>query len=289
MPSKKILLVKKPEEMTRISKEVLKSSKTIGFVPTMGYLHEGHLSLVRRARKENDFVVVSIFVNPIQFGPSEDYERYPRDLERDLKLLEECEVDVVFNPSVSDMYPEGFSTFVEVKGITEVLCGAKRPGHFRGVCTVVAKLFNIVKPTRAYFGKKDYQQLKVIERMVKDLNFDVEIVGCPIVREKDGLAMSSRNVYLNPEERKSATVLYRSLKLASDLYRKGEKDPNVYRKKMEELIKSEPHVKKIDYIEIVDGETLKPVKEVKEGTLIALAVFVGNARLIDNWLVGEEI
>ena len=289
MPSKKILLVKKPEEMTRISKEVLKSSKTIGFVPTMGYLHEGHLSLVRRARKENDFVVVSIFVNPIQFGPSEDYERYPRDLERDLKLLEECEVDVVFNPSVSDMYPEGFSTFVEVNGITEVLCGAKRPGHFRGVCTVVAKLFNIVKPTRAYFGKKDYQQLKVIERMVKDLNFDVEIVGCPIVREKDGLAMSSRNVYLNPEERKSATVLYRSLKLASDLYRKGEKDPNVYRKKMEELIKSEPHVKKIDYIEIVDGETLKPVKEVKEGTLIALAVFVGNARLIDNWLVGEEI
>ena len=177
MPSKKILLVKKPEEMTRISKEVLKSSKTIGFVPTMGYLHEGHLSLVRRARKENDFVAVSIFVNPIQFGPSEDYERYPRDLERDLKLLEECEVDVVFNPSVSDMYPEGFSTFVEVKGITEVLCGAKRPGHFRGVCTVVAKLFNIVKPTRAYFGKKDYQQLKVIERMVKDLNFDVEIVG----------------------------------------------------------------------------------------------------------------
>jgi len=265
------------------------ASGCVGYVPTMGYLHDGHMSLVERARKENDIVVMSIFVNPVQFAPGEDFDRYPRDIERDKKIAQEGGVDYLFVPEVSEMYPEGYSTYVEVEGITEVLCGAKRPGHFRGVATVVTKLFNIVKPHRAYFGKKDFQQLKVIERLVKDLNFDVEVIGCPIVREKDGLAMSSRNVYLSPKERESATSLYRALKLAKELIEKGERNPETIKSKMEEFILSHPHVKAIDYIEIVDSETLKPVDEIKEGTLIALAVFVGNARLIDNWVVGERI
>jgi pantoate--beta-alanine ligase len=281
-------VVKNIKEMQSISESLRKTGKSIGFVPTMGYLHDGHMSLVERARKENDIVVMSIFVNPVQFAPGEDFERYPRDIERDKKIAREKGVDYLFVPEVSEMYPEGYSTYVEVEGITETLCGAKRPGHFRGVATVVTKLFNIIRPHRAYFGKKDFQQLKVIERLVKDLNFDIEIVGCPIVREKDGLAMSSRNVYLSPEERESALSLYRALKLAKELIEKGEKNPEVIKSKMEEFILSHPHVKAIDYIEIVDSETLKPVNEVKEGTLIALAVFVGNARLIDNWVVGEE-
>ena len=282
-------VVKSIKEMQSISESLRKTGKTIGFVPTMGYLHDGHMSLVECARRENDVVVMSIFVNPVQFAPGEDFERYPRDLERDRKIAQEKGVDYLFVPEVSEMYPPGYSTYVEVEGITEVLCGAKRPGHFRGVATVVTKLFNIVKPHRAYFGKKDFQQLKVIERLVKDLNFDVEVIGCPIVREKDGLAMSSRNVYLSPEERESATSLYRALKLAKELFEKGERDPEVIKSRMEELILSHPHVKAIDYIEIVDPETFKPVDEIKEGTLIALAVFVGNARLIDNWVVGENL
>ncbi|RUM42367.1 MAG: pantoate--beta-alanine ligase [Desulfurobacterium sp.] len=282
-------VVKSIKEMQSISESLRKTGKTIGFVPTMGYLHDGHMSLVECARRENDVVVMSIFVNPVQFAPGEDFERYPRDLERDRKIAQEKGVDYLFVPEVSEMYPPGYSTYVEVEGITEVLCGAKRPGHFRGVATVVTKLFNIVKPHRAYFGKKDFQQLKVIERLVKDLNFDVEVIGCPIVREKDGLAMSSRNVYLSPEERESATSLYRALKLAKELFEKGERDPEVIKSRMEELILSHPHVKAIDYIEIVDPETFKPVDEIKEGTLIALAVFVGNARLIDNWVVGENV
>jgi len=282
-------VVKNIKEMQSISESLRKTGKSIGFVPTMGYLHDGHMSLVERARKENDIVVMSIFVNPVQFAPGEDFERYPRDIERDKKIAREKGVDYLFVPEVSEMYPEGYSTYVEVEGITKTLCGAKRPGHFRGVATVVTKLFNIIRPHRAYFGKKDFQQLKVIERLVKDLNFDIEIVGCPIVREKDGLAMSSRNVYLSPEERESALSLYRALKLAKELIEKGEKNPEVIKSKMEEFILSHPHVKAIDYIEIVDSETLKPVNEVKEGTLIALAVFVGNARLIDNWVVGERI
>jgi len=282
-------VVKSIKEMQSISESLRKTGKTIGFVPTMGYLHDGHMSLVECARRENDVVVMSIFVNPVQFAPGEDFERYPRDLERDRKIAQEKGVDYLFVPEVSEMYPPRYSTYVEVEGITEVLCGAKRPGHFKGVATVVTKLFNIVKPHRAYFGKKDFQQLKVIERLVKDLNFDVEVIGCPIVREKDGLAMSSRNVYLSPEERESATSLYRALKLAKELFEKGERDPEVIKSRMEELILSHPHVKAVDYIEIVDPETFKPVDEVKEGTLIALAVFVGNARLIDNWVVGENV
>jgi pantoate--beta-alanine ligase len=282
-------IVKTVEEMQSISETLRKTGKTIGFVPTMGYLHEGHISLVRCARKENDVVVMSIFVNPTQFGPNEDFERYPRDLERDSRIAEKEGVNFLFVPSVSEMYPPGFATFVEVEGLTETLCGAKRPGHFRGVATIVTKLFNIVKPHRAYFGKKDFQQLKVIERLVKDLNFDVEIVGCPIVREEDGLAKSSRNVYLTEDERKSALSLFKALKLAKELFERGETNSEKIKSELEKFILSHPHVKKIDYIEIVDANTLKPVDIVKKGDLVALAVFVGNTRLIDNWVVGEEI
>jgi len=258
------------------------SGKSIGFVPTMGYFHEGHLSLMRRAREENDIVVVSIFVNPLQFGPGEDFERYPRDEERDLRLAGDVGVDYAFIPAVEDFYPEDFSTYVEVTGITDGLCGRHRPGHFRGVTTVVAKLFNVVQPTRAYFGKKDYQQLKVIERMVRDLNMPIEIVPCPTVREPDGLAMSSRNEYLSQQERESALSLYRSLKLAEQMVKSGERNPETLIRAMRDLIESQPHVRKIDYIEVVDPETLEPLEEIKGRALIALAVWVGRARLIDN-------
>ena len=258
------------------------SGKSIGFVPTMGYFHEGHLSLMRRAREENDIVIVSIFVNPLQFGPGEDFERYPRDEERDLRLAGDVGVDYVFMPGVEDFYPVDFSTYVEVEGLTEGLCGRHRPGHFRGVTTVVAKLLNVVQPARAYFGKKDYQQLRVIERMVRDLNMPVEIVPCPTVREPDGLAMSSRNEYLSPQERESALSLYRSLKLAEQMVKSGERNPPALIRAMRDLIESQPHVRKIDYIEIVDPETLEPLAEIKGKALIALAVWVGRARLIDN-------
>ncbi len=282
-------VVRSIREMQAISKSYFRVGKEVGFVPTMGYLHEGHLSLVRRARRENDIVVVSIFVNPTQFGPNEDYERYPRDEERDKRLLVKEGVDYLFIPAVSEMYPEQYSTYVEVLGLTEGLCGARRPGHFRGVATVITKLLNIVQPTRAYFGEKDYQQLQVIKRLVRDLNIPVEIVGCPIVREKNGLAMSSRNTYLSPEERESALSLYRGLKLAEELFEKGERNPEAIKDRVKGLILSHPHVKKIDYVEIVDPETLEPVEEVKEGDVIALAVFVGNTRLIDNHRFGREL
>ncbi len=262
--------------------------KSIGFVPTMGYFHEGHLSLMRCARKENEIVVVSIFVNPIQFLPGEDLNRYPRDIERDRKLAEKEGVDLLFIPDEREMYPEGFSTYVEVSGITEKLCGRSRPGHFRGVTTVLLKLFNVVKPDRAYFGKKDFQQLKVVSRMVEDLNFGIEVVGCPTVREKDGLAMSSRNTYLSEEERRSALSLYRSLILAKEMFERGERDAETIRRRISEFILSHPHTR-IDYVEVVDQETFEPVKRVREGDLIALAVFVGNTRLIDNWVVGEKL
>lgn len=209
-----MVVVQKIQEMKEIAKKLKKEGKSIGFVPTMGYLHEGHLSLVRLSKQQNDITIMSIFVNPIQFGPNEDYDRYPRDFERDKSLAEKEGVDYIFYPSVEEMYPEDFKTVVSVKKITEIMCGKSRPGHFDGVATVVLKLFNIVNPDRAYFGQKDAQQLAVIKQMVKDLNLDVEIVPCPIVREQDGLAMSSRNVYLSEEERKSATVLYRALNLA---------------------------------------------------------------------------
>ncbi|MFN3505126.1 MAG: pantoate--beta-alanine ligase [Caldimicrobium sp.] len=259
----------------------------IGFVPTMGYLHEGHLSLVRMARMRADRVVVSIFVNPLQFGQGEDYQIYPRDPERDIALLKKEKVDVLFMPEAAEMYPSSFQTYVEVVELTKGLCGAYRPGHFRGVATVVLKLFNIVKPHFAVFGEKDYQQLKVIERMVKDLNLDVEILSHPIVRNRDGLAMSSRNTYLNEEERRSALSLYQSLKLAERLILGGERKAERIKKLMKDYIEKFPYTK-VQYIEIVDPETLQGIEEIEGDVLIALAVFVGKTRLIDNKLVRLE-
>ncbi|KAF2960089.1 pantoate--beta-alanine ligase [Thermotoga sp. 38H-to] len=278
-------IIETVEEMKKFSEEMREKKKTIGFVPTMGYLHEGHLSLVRRARAENDVVVVSIFVNPTQFGPNEDYERYPRDFERDRKLLEKENVDCIFHPSVEEMYPPDFSTYVEETKLSKHLCGRSRPGHFRGVCTVVTKLFNIVKPHRAYFGQKDAQQFRVLRRMVRDLNMDVEMIECPIVREPDGLAMSSRNVYLSPEERQQALSLYQSLKIAENLYLNGERDAE---KIKEEMIKhfSRFDKVKIDYVEIVDEETLEPVEKIDRKVIVAVAAWVGSARLIDNTILG---
>ena len=256
----------------------------IGFVPTMGYFHEGHLALMRRARELADKVVVSIFVNPIQFGPQEDFAAYPRDLERDARLAEETGVDVLFVPEAEEMYPAGFQTFVEVTELSQPLCGARRPGHFRGVTTVVLKLFNIVRPHFAVFGLKDYQQYLVIRQMVRDLNLDVEIIGHPIVREEDGLAMSSRNVYLSPEERASATALYRALKLAEERIKAGEREVKPLVEELFRFILSHPHTR-IDYIEFRDPETLAPVERVNGPVLLALAVFVGRARLIDNAVI----
>ncbi len=280
-----MMVLSKPEEVQRHCETVRLQGKSIGLVPTMGYFHEGHLTLMRRAREENDFLVVSLFVNPTQFGPNEDYERYPRDFERDRKQAEKEGVDLLFAPSVEDMYPPEYATYVEVTGtLTSVLCGAKRPGHFRGVTTVVAKLFNIVKPHKAYFGEKDAQQLRVIKRMVRDLNFDVEVISVPTVRESDGLAMSSRNEYLSPEERKAALVLWRSLNLARSLVEAGERSADRIISEMRRLIESEP-LARIDYIEIVDSETLEKVDRIEGEVLVALAVFIGTTRLIDNMVI----
>ncbi len=253
----------------------------VGFVPTMGYLHQGHLSLVRRARAENKSVVVSIFVNPAQFGPDEDLDGYPRDPRRDLALLEREGADIIFMPPAAEMYPPGFDSWVEVGGLARRLEGASRPGHFRGVATVIAKLFNIVRPARAYFGQKDAQQVLVIKKMVSDLNMNLEIVTLPTVREPDGLAMSSRNSYLSPEERRQATVLYRALMLAQGLWLKGEKDAQKIRSQMAELIKREP-LAAIDYISIANAETLDELAEVSPPALVSLAVKIGKTRLIDN-------
>ncbi len=280
-------LVETVNEMKEISKRHLAEGKTIGFVPTMGYLHKGHLSLVEQARKENDIVVVSIFVNPIQFGPNEDFDRYPRDLQRDLTLLEPYNVDYVFYPSVQEMYPTEFSVYVDETKLSKYLCGASRLGHFRGVCTVVNKLFNTVRPTRAYFGQKDAQQFRILRRMVENLNMDVEMVEMPIVREEDGLAMSSRNVYLKPEERVEATRLYRSLKRAQELIKSGERDVLKIKDEIRKVL-DHPFLR-IDYVEIVSESNLEPVENLKdfEGKkiIIALAVFVGKARLIDNTII----
>jgi len=235
---------------------------------------------VRKARENNDIVVVSIFVNPTQFGPNEDYNSYPRDLDRDLELLKNLNVDYVFTPEVSDMYPEDFSTFVEETQLSKFLCGRSRPGHFRGVCTVVTKLFNIVRPTRAYFGQKDAQQFRVLRRMVRDLNMDVEMIELPIAREKDGLALSSRNTYLTPEERKEAIRLYKSLLKAKELVESGIKDTQIIKSEMKKIL--DQPLLKIDYIEIVDEKTLEPVNKVENKVIVALAVYVGKARLIDN-------
>ncbi len=256
-------------------------SGSVGLVPTMGYLHEGHLSLVRRARADNDHLIVSIFVNPTQFGPSEDYQRYPRDLRRDLRLLRREGVDVVFAPPVEEMYPEGFETYVEPGPVATPLEGAHRPGHFRGVATVVLKLFNIVQPQRAYFGQKDAQQLAVIRRLVHDLDVPVEIVGLPTNREPDGLAMSSRNAYLSPQERQAATVLYRALQLAQRLYSEGERDASVVRQRMLDMLASEP-LAQVDYVSIADPESMQEMAEVRPPALVSLAVRIGGTRLIDN-------
>ncbi len=259
----------------------------IGLVPTMGFFHEGHLALMRYARPRCDRLVVSLFVNPIQFGPQEDFREYPRDLERDAALAQKEGVDVLFTPAAEDMYPPRFQTYVEVTELSRPLCGARRPGHFRGVATVVLKLFNIVQPHLAVFGLKDYQQYLVIRQMVRDLNLPVEILGHPIVREEDGLAMSSRNVYLTPEQRQVATCLYQALKLAQKRVAEGQKEVASLRKELEEFISGHPFTK-IDYIEFRHPETLAPVEEIKAPTLLALAVFVGKARLIDNAIINPE-
>lgn len=277
-------VINKIEEMKKKSEEFKKEGQKIGFVPTMGYLHEGHLALVRKAKELSDKVVVSIFVNPLQFGPREDFKEYPRDLERDFTLLEKEGVDVVFVPDEEEMYPKDFQTYVEVTKLTERLCGAFRPGHFKGVTTVVLKLFNIVKPDIAIFGEKDYQQLLVIKQMVKDLNLDVEIVPCPTVREPDGLAMSSRNIYLSPKERESALSLYKALNLAEKMVKDGEKDPEKIKKSMIEFINMHPYII-VQYIEIVDPQTLEPVEVIDKPVLCAIAAFVGKARLIDNKII----
>jgi len=268
--------------MKNYSREEKLKGKKIGFVPTMGALHQGHLSLIRKAREECDRVVVSIFVNPTQFGPGEDFDRYPRDLESDVRLCEREGVDVVFAPSVEEMYPENFSTWVEVKGnLTETLEGAHRPGHFRGVTTVLTKLFNIVIPDCSYFGEKDYQQALVVKKLVDDLNIPVEIVLAPTIREIDGLACSSRNRYLSKEERRAARVLYQSLLRAKTEIQDGEDNPSCIISSMEDLILEEP-LAKIDYIAIVDPVSLKPVKRIRGEVLVAVAVKIGKTRLIDN-------
>jgi pantoate--beta-alanine ligase len=255
-------------------------SESVGFVPTMGYLHEGHLSLVRQARADNSSVVVSIFVNPTQFGPGEDFKSYPRDTRRDLAMLEPM-TDIVFMPSTAEMYPDRFDSRVEVGSITDRLEGASRPGHFRGVTTVVAKLFNIVQPTKAYFGQKDAQQAAVIRKMVADLNMNLEIVTLPTVREPDGLAMSSRNTYLNPGQRRAATVLYKSLKLAQEMWLHGESSADEIHHKMTALIQKEP-LADIDYISIADAETLEELDTVSAKIIVSIAVKFGRTRLIDN-------
>ncbi len=261
---------------------------SIGFVPTMGFLHEGHASLIREARKQNDKVVVSIFVNPTQFGPNEDFDQYPRNLEADIACCKKEEVDVIFAPSREEMYPPPTYTFVDIDHLGDFLCGAKRPGHFRGVCTVVSKLFHIILPDRAYFGEKDAQQLIIIQKMVQDLNIPVQIVPCPIVREKDGVAMSSRNSTLSTQERIAARVLSQSLELAKNLIMQGETNASTIRLKMKERIQLEP-LASIDYIEIVDAQTLTPLENVKGDVLIALAVYIGKTRLIDNYRTHLEV
>jgi pantoate--beta-alanine ligase len=254
---------------------------TVGFVPTMGFLHEGHLALVKKAKAENSAVIVSIYVNPAQFGPREDFGAYPRDLDRDLELLRKERTDIVFVPSDDEMYPPGFSSWVDVEKVTERLEGASRPGHFRGVATVVAKLFNVVQPTRAYFGQKDAQQVVVIQRMVADLNMNLEVVVVPTVRESDGLAMSSRNIYLNSEERRAATILFKALTLARELRKGGGKDAEEIRRQVTALIRKEP-LARIDYVSIADAGTLEELDLLDRPAVASLAVRIGKMRLIDN-------
>ncbi|MCX8015457.1 MAG: pantoate--beta-alanine ligase [candidate division WOR-3 bacterium] len=277
-------VVRSPSAMQKIADAIHRKGKTIGFVPTMGYLHEGHLSLVRIARKKSDYVVVSIFVNPTQFGPKEDFARYPRNFARDKQLLIKEKVDYIFYPSIKSMYEKGYKTYVEVRDFSDVLCGRSRPGHFQGVATVVAKLFNIVKPDIAVFGQKDAQQAIIIRQMTKDLNFPIKIIVAPTIREKDGLAMSSRNSYLTPKQRIQAPILYQALQLAKKLVAGGEKSSQKIITAMQEMISQMPDAN-IDYIAVVNTKTLRPVKKIIGETLIALAVKFGKARLIDNIII----
>ena len=260
-----------------------KEGLSVGFVPTMGYLHEGHQSLIKRAVEENDRVVVSIFVNPMQFGPTEDLDSYPRDLEKDSALCEATGANLIFHPEPEEMYTDGFCSYVDMSVLTEELCGLSRPVHFRGVCTVVSKLFHIVAPDRAYFGQKDAQQLAIIKRMVLDLNMDVEVIGCPIIREEDGLAKSSRNTYLSPEERKAALILSKTITLGENMVKNGEKDCKVVLDAMKKNIETEP-MAKIDYVKIVDGLTMQQIDTIDRPILCAMAVYIGKTRLIDNFI-----
>ena len=274
----------KIDEVRAQVKEWKKQGLSVALVPTMGYLHEGHKSLMERARKENDKVVVSIFVNPMQFGPNEDLESYPRDLDRDSKICETAGVDLIFHPEVEEMYGPDFHAYVDMHTLPEKLCGASRPVHFRGVQTVVSKLFHIIPADRAYFGQKDAQQLAIIRRMVMDLNFDIEIIGCPIIREEDGLAKSSRNTYLSEEERKQAVILNQSLEAAMDAINAGEKDAA----KVKQIIIDKLHtcpLAKIDYVEVVSFDTIQPIEKVEGAVLIAIAVYIGTTRLIDNRII----
>ena len=283
--------MRKVSTLDELRESRLSFDGTVGLVPTMGFLHDGHLSLIRRARDECKHVVVSIFVNPTQFGPKEDLAKYPRDLEKDLRLISSLETPstaseiVVWTPSAESMYPTGYQTWVDVEAMTHPLEGAMRPGHFKGVTTVVAKLFNAVQSHRAYFGQKDAQQVAVIRRMVRDLNFPLEIVVCPTQREADGLAMSSRNVYLDPEQRKAATILFRSLSAAKELYEAGERDAEKIRGKMKEVLASEP-LAEPQYVSCADYDTLEELDVIQGKTLLSMAVFIGKTRLIDNFVLG---
>ncbi len=274
-----------PRIMQETSKRHIFKGKTIGFVPTMGALHEGHLSLIKRAESENDIVVVSIFVNPLQFGPGEDFHKYPRDLEKDMEKLRSSDVDILFVPDDKNLYPEGFAIHITIEGLGERLCGAFRPGHFTGAATVVCKLFNIVKPTRAYFGQKDFQQTVVINRLAEDLNMDIEVVTCPTARESDGLAISSRNAYLHAGERAAATVLYKALSHSAEMIKSGAYGLEEVKNTLAAMLKAEPLVSDIQYAGIYEPETLVELKEFKKRNLVAAAIKIGATRLIDNVLV----
>ncbi len=280
-------VIASPGEMRTAAAAFRRENLTLGLVPTMGFFHEGHLSLIRRARAECERVVVSVFVNPTQFGPGEDFERYPRDLSRDQELAADAGVDIMFTPTTENMYPEGYATYVVVERLGDRLCGARRPGHFRGVATVVAKLFHLCRPTVAYFGQKDYQQAIIIKRLAADLDFDVAVEVLPTVREADGLAMSSRNAYLSSPERSQATCLYRALVRAQQLSAAGENRPAKFVDEMSAVVAAEPAAR-VEYAEVLDAEELVPVEEVSEGALAALAAFVGPTRLIDNTLLGKD-
>lgn len=276
-------LVKTVKEVREIVKEWKRQGLSVGFVPTMGYLHEGHKSLILKSVEGNDRTVVSVFVNPIQFGPNEDLASYPRDIKHDMALVEDAGADLIFNPEPEEMYGKHFTTSVNTTEVSENLCGAKRPVHFGGVCTVLTKLFNIVNPDRAYFGQKDAQQLAVVKRFVKDLNFDIEIIGCPIIREADGLAKSSRNTYLNKEERQAALILNKSLKLGLEAIKNGERNVKVITDIITKSLETEK-LAKIDYVSIVDNENIQYIDTVKGEILCAIAVYIGKTRLIDNFI-----